>query len=87
MFQYVRHCYKNSDQRKPLILSGARQVGKTYILELFGKEHFENVIYLNMEIEGTLRNFIDNELMSLWKNINKNTLSVFQKRILDWKTI
>jgi len=54
--------WKNSEDRKPLILNGARQVGKTYILEEFGKEHFENVIYLNMEIESAVRNFIKNEL-------------------------
>jgi predicted AAA+ superfamily ATPase len=54
--------WKNSEDRKPLILNGARQVGKTYILEEFGKEYFENVIYLNMEIEGAMRNFIEKEL-------------------------
>jgi len=54
--------WKNSKGRKPLILNGARQVGKTYILEEFGKEYFENVVYLNMEIEGAVRNFIEKEL-------------------------
>ena len=54
--------WKKSENRKPLILNGARQVGKTYILEEFGREHFENVIYLNMEIEGTIANFIEREL-------------------------
>ena len=54
--------WKNSEERKPLILNGARQVGKTYILEQFGTEHFENVIYLNMEIEGAVRDFIEKEL-------------------------
>lgn len=54
--------WKASEERKPLILNGARQVGKTYILEEFGKKHFENVIYLNMEIEGDVRNFIEKEL-------------------------
>ncbi|MCL2042274.1 MAG: ATP-binding protein [Bacteroidales bacterium] len=54
--------WKNSDERKPLILNGARQVGKTYILEQFGAEHFENVVYLNMEIEGAVRDFIEKEL-------------------------
>jgi len=54
--------WKSSDERKPLILNGARQVGKTYILEVFGREYFENVIYLNLEIEGAVRNFIENEL-------------------------
>ena len=54
--------WKNSNERKPLILNGARQVGKTYILEQFGAEQFENVIYLNMEIEGAIRDFIEKEL-------------------------
>jgi predicted AAA+ superfamily ATPase len=54
--------WKNSKGRKPLILNGARQVGKTYILEQFGNENFENVIYLNMEIEGVFRNFLDTEI-------------------------
>jgi len=54
--------WKASEERKPLILNGARQVGKTYILEEFGNEHFENVIYLNMEIEGAIANFIEKEL-------------------------
>jgi predicted AAA+ superfamily ATPase len=54
--------WKNSEDRKPLILNGARQVGKTYILEQFGTEYFENVVYLNMELEGAVRDFIEKEL-------------------------
>jgi len=54
--------WKNSEDRKPLILNGARQVGKTYILEKFGEAYFENVVYLNMEIEGVIANFIEKEL-------------------------
>ena len=54
--------WKNSDERKPMILNGARQVGKTYILEQFGAGHFENVVYLNMEIEGGVCDFIEKEL-------------------------
>ena len=42
--------WKNNKNRKPLILNGARQVGKTYALETFAKENFDNVVYLNMEI-------------------------------------
>ena len=54
--------WKNSDDRKPLILNGARQVGKTYILEQFGSECFENVVYLNLEIEGAVCDFIEKDL-------------------------
>ena len=42
--------WKRSDERKPLILNGARQVGKTYILEQFGAEHFDNVVYIKIQI-------------------------------------
>ena len=34
--------WKSSDDRKPLVLQGARQVGKTWILQEFGKECFED---------------------------------------------
>ena len=53
--------WKNKDVRMPLILSGARQVGKTYIVSLFGKENFENTIYLNMEIEQSLSRFLETD--------------------------
>ena len=35
--------------RLPLIVNGARQVGKTYILRKFGEEQFKNVVYINLE--------------------------------------
>jgi len=42
--------WKNSEKRKPLLLEGARQVGKTYLLEtLFGKVYYNNVIRMNFE--------------------------------------
>ena len=46
--------WKNSPYRKPLILQGARQVGKTYILLEFGKKHYENVAYFNFETNPSL---------------------------------
>ena len=36
--------WKNRLDHKPLILQGARQVGKTYILEEFGRNHYKNYI-------------------------------------------
>jgi predicted AAA+ superfamily ATPase len=46
--------WKNSAFRQPLILQGARQVGKTFALLEFGKDHYENVAYLNFETEPLL---------------------------------
>lgn len=45
--------WKRQDTGRVLELEGARQVGKTYILKKFGKENFQNMIYINMvEITG-----------------------------------
>ena len=41
--------WKESEHRKPLILQGARQVGKTYSILEFGRTHYENVAYCNFE--------------------------------------
>lgn len=49
--------WKNSEDRKPLILQGARQVGKTYIVNLFGSKEYANVVYFNFEKEQSLKDF------------------------------
>ena len=41
--------WKNSPYRKPLILKGVRQVGKTWVLKEFGKRYYENVAYFNFD--------------------------------------
>ena len=41
--------WKNSGMNKPLMIVGARQIGKTYILEKFAKENFEQYLYFNLE--------------------------------------
>lgn len=48
--------------RKPLLLRGARQVGKTYILKEFGQEHFPHVHYLNFEEDELLARFFERDL-------------------------
>jgi len=54
--------WKNSKKRKPLILRGARQVGKTYILRDFGKEYFPNYHYLNFEKDEQLGKLFEKNL-------------------------
>lgn len=41
--------WKEAENRKPLILNGARQVGKTYILQEFGKRHYDSMAYANLD--------------------------------------
>ena len=47
--------WKNKPRRKPLILSGARQVGKTWLLKEFGKTQFENTAYINLDDNPRMR--------------------------------
>ena len=47
MYRYIYNDlveWKNSSYRKPLILNGARQTGKTWILNEFGKKEYKNVL-------------------------------------------
>nr|WP_027872396.1 ATP-binding protein [[Eubacterium] cellulosolvens] len=46
--------WKNKARRKPLILTGVRQCGKTYIIEEFAHKNFESYVYVNFESEDTL---------------------------------
>ena len=41
--------WKNKKNRKPLIVNGARQVGKTYILKEFGSHYYEKMAYVNCD--------------------------------------
>ena len=41
--------WKNGTHRKPLIINGARQVGKTYLLKEFGKTEYEKVSYVSLD--------------------------------------
>ncbi|MDR3245183.1 MAG: ATP-binding protein [Prevotellaceae bacterium] len=54
--------WKNSDSRMPLIVTGARQVGKTYGLLEFGKTNYQNFVYLNFENKGDLHDVFERDL-------------------------
>lgn len=47
--------WKTSGSRKPLLLLGARQVGKTWIMKEFGRREYENVVYINCDDEPVMR--------------------------------
>ena len=54
--------WKGSNYRKPLILQGARQTGKTYSVLAFGREEYANVAYLNFETNPVLKNSFDGNI-------------------------
>jgi len=62
--------WKNSKDRKPLILQGARQVGKTWIMKEFGKRFFDNYVYFNFDE--------DNDLKELFK-VNKSAERLIER--------
>ena len=41
--------WKKNPARKPLIIQGARQVGKTWLMREFGRNHYSNTVYLNFD--------------------------------------
>ena len=54
--------WKQKKSKKPLILLGARQVGKTYILQRFGEQLFQKHFYINFEKESKLCNSFEKDL-------------------------
>ena len=77
--------WKDSRTRKPLILNGARRVGKTYILNVFGQTFYENVAYVNLDK--------DKQAASLWEqdfDVRRILLSLsalLNTKILPQKTL
>ncbi len=53
--------WKESDYRKPLIIKGARQVGKTWLMREFGKSQYDDVIYLNCDDEPQAASLFAND--------------------------
>lgn len=48
--------------RKPLLVNGARQVGKTYLLREFGEKYFKNTVYINLEVNRQVRAYFEENL-------------------------
>jgi len=77
--------WKNSASRKPLVLQGARQVGKTWLLKKFGEENFESIAYFNFDKQSELKQFF--ETTKDPKRILQNLSLVHGKTILPEKTL
>ena len=82
--------WKASEHRKPLILQGARQVGKTYSILEFGRTHYENVAYFNFETNPKLNDTFAEDISPNYlvpilshiagqTNVREKTLIVFDE--------
>lgn len=77
--------WKNNIDRKPLVLKGARQVGKTWLMQEFGKHYYKNTVYFNFDEEEALKSIFD---------ANKNPIKIIEllsmvsgKKILPEETL
>ena len=82
--------WKEDKERKPLVLKGARQVGKTWLMKEFGKDYYDHYAYFNFDEEDQLKSIFEVnkdphriiELLSLIigeKIIPGNTLIIFDE--------
>lgn len=77
--------WKSSSRRQPLIVYGARQVGKTYVINEFGRNNYENVIYVNFETSLIVAADFNNDISP--EHII-NCLEIFYKqKIVPGKTL
>ena len=77
--------WKESSNRKPLIIHGARQVGKTYIIKQFGKKYYDNLIYVNFETNKEFSSQIEDDINAKYL-INKLEL-FYGEKIIPGKTL
>lgn len=82
--------WKERDDRKPMILKGARQVGKTWLMKAFGEKYYDNYVYVNFDEEDEIKSLFETnknpyrlvELLSLivgQKIIPGKTLIIFDE--------
>lgn len=77
--------WKEKKERLPLILKGARQVGKTWILKEFGREYFEDVLYINCENENNISDLFEGTIEP--KRIIEFLSAIHHKKIIPEKTL
>ena len=71
--------WKNKENRKPLLLYGARQVGKTYLVKEFGEKYFKDIIYINFETNNIIGKLFEENITPEY--IIKNLEIIFGKNI------
>ena len=77
--------WKNSPYRKPLILKGVRQVGKTWILKEFGRRYYENTAYFNFDENEEYKQFF--ETTKDVDRILQNLMLASSQKIVPEKTL
>ena len=82
--------WKNNKNKKPLIIRGARQVGKTWLMKEFGKNYYDNCAYINFDNNSRMEQLFSGDLnieriiqgLKIESGVNieaKNTLIIFDE--------
>jgi hypothetical protein len=67
--------WKKDPARQPLLVQGARQVGKTYLLKEFGAQEYKNCCYINFEEMPACKLFFESDLKpQRWQSMQLSTL-------------
>jgi len=77
--------WKEKSNRMPLIVNGARQVGKTFILKEFGEKCFGNVVYINLETNIAVNSYFESDITP--QRIIQYLETVANKRIIPNETL
>ncbi|MCL1811721.1 MAG: AAA family ATPase, partial [Methanomassiliicoccaceae archaeon] len=77
--------WKKSPVRKPLLIKGTRQVGKTYSVLTFGKKEYENVAYVNLESSYESKRIFEGDLNA--KTIIRGLSSISGESISEGDTL
>ena len=73
--------WKNQTENKlPLLIYGARQVGKTYTLTEFASQNYSNMIYVNFEVNPAMKSIFDGEI-SPERIISLEIFQIFKAKI------
>ncbi len=78
--------WKNTKNKKPLVIKGLRQVGKTYIVKKFANENYENVIYLDFRKNQELRSIFDHSFI-INDLISQITANIRDAHVIPYQTI
>ncbi|MCQ2973958.1 MAG: ATP-binding protein [Bacteroidales bacterium] len=76
--------WKNTPNHKPLIIKGARQVGKTWLMKEFGQKYYKNFVYINFEDDEFINNIFEQDF-----DIDRiiETINIRNKVKIDTETL
>lgn len=77
--------WKDKSNRKPLLMTGVRQCGKTYIIEKFGREYFDDYLYVNFEESENIAGIFDYDFDV--KRILRELEQRYKNKITPGKTL